>query len=85
MRNINIQPVLNGYICQVGCQRVVFNSRESLILALGDYLAHPEAVEKSYLANAINKMTQPDCPPTCDPIMRDSQCAEAQARTPIHG
>jgi hypothetical protein len=64
-REITIQPVLNGYICKVGCQIVVFQGRSQLIEELGKYLNDPEGTERSYVANAVNKMS--DVPQPCPP------------------
>lgn len=55
-REIRIVPVLNGYICEVECQRIVFQSRNDLVTALNRYYTNPEEVEKEYTANAVNKM-----------------------------
>ena len=49
MHDIKIKAVLNGYICQVGCQTVVFGSRKKLLKELDRYLNNPAAVEKEYL------------------------------------
>jgi hypothetical protein len=59
MRPITINPALNGYICQVGCQTVVFESAESLLSALRDYLKDPIGTEKRFRENAVNKMPEP--------------------------
>lgn len=56
MKNIEIKPALNGYICQVGCQQVVYNSIEHLLAELGNYLRDPKGVEKSYIENAVNRI-----------------------------
>lgn len=68
---IQIEPVLNGYVVHVGCQRVVFESREKLILELGHYYAQPLQTEKDYLKNALNPMGEP-----CEP------CAEQAVASP---
>jgi hypothetical protein len=56
MRTILIEPALNGYICTVGCQKVVFDRLDSLIHQLNEYLKDPALVEKVYLRNALNPM-----------------------------
>jgi hypothetical protein len=70
LREITIIPVLNGYICRVGCQSVVFQQRGQMLSEIEKYLIDPEAVEKSYVRDAVNKM--PDRPqanePTCAPM-----------------
>ncbi len=76
-REITILPALNGYICRVGCQTVVFQDRIQLLVELGKYLEKPEETEKRYLTDAVNKMSGPECPvPTSDgqhPIERAIQ------------
>ncbi len=54
-RPITIRPVLNGYVVQVGCQEVVFDSTDALISGLRHYLSDPEAIEKDYRENALHK------------------------------
>lgn len=54
MRDIRIQPALNGFIVNVGCQTVVFTTVEMLITELGMYLKDPDARERFYLDNSIN-------------------------------
>lgn len=56
MREIVIQPALNGYICRVGCQTVVFETAEKLTEQLLSYLKKPKDTEKSYIQNAVNPM-----------------------------
>jgi hypothetical protein len=58
MRNITISPALNGYVCQVSCTTVVFESRESLVAALTRYLLSPLETEKEFLSKAINPMPE---------------------------
>lgn len=62
MREIHIQPVLNGYIVGVGCKTVVFNSRTLLLSELARYLEHPTEIEKYYISNGINKQSISDIP-----------------------
>ena len=50
---------MNGFICDVGCQKVVFQSIGDLLRELQDYLTYPDAVEKRYLKDAVNKMDMP--------------------------
>lgn len=60
IRDIKIKPVLNGFICTVGCQTVVFDSRERLLNDLRVYLENPEMVEQKYQAEAINpRLSEP--------------------------
>ena len=61
IREITITPVLNGFVCKVGCQQVVFTSAVDLALAIEAYYKNPEAVEKEFLAKAVNKMRDVPC------------------------
>jgi len=54
MREVTIKPVLNGFVVQVGCQAVVFESKMNLILELSKYLDDPYKIEKRYLEESIN-------------------------------
>lgn len=54
-RKITIEAVLNGYIVKVGCQTVVFNDRNVMVCDLESYLANPQAMEKHYRENALNR------------------------------
>jgi hypothetical protein len=72
VRPIQILPVLNGYICTVGCQQVVFQDRKQMLTEIGKYYQNPEATEKRYIKDAINKMDQNPCVPqacntACEP------------------
>lgn len=55
LRSISIEPVLNGFIINIGCQKVVFNKLDELIVELNDYYLHPDIVEERFLKNAVNK------------------------------
>lgn len=54
IRTITITPVLNGFLCQVGCQTIVFKSVGGLVKVLRAYLTNPEETEKLFLGTAIN-------------------------------
>ena len=54
MRDITIKTALNGYLVRVGCQRVVFNNRETMLRALNDYLENPNKIEEMYTYGSIN-------------------------------
>ncbi len=56
VREITITPVLNGFVCKVGCQKVVFQSIAEMTQKIQEYYEHPEVVEKVFLAKAVNKM-----------------------------
>ena len=48
-KDIQIIPALNGFIVHIGCQRVVFETKEKMLSELSRYLDNREAVEKEYL------------------------------------
>lgn len=54
-RKIVIEPVLNGYRVRCGCQELVFEDRDTLLIQLGKYLSNPTEVERDYLANSIHR------------------------------
>lgn len=63
MREVIIKPVLNGWVCHVGCQVVVFNTAEQLLTELGAYLRDPHEVEKRFSEQSVNKRLLNDVPP----------------------
>ncbi len=74
MREVRIEPVLNGWIVRVGCASVVAMSKEAMLSEIGRYIDDPEAVEKEYAANAVNQGTyQPDggAVPQSEPSMQE--------------
>lgn len=77
-KEITIRPALNGYICQVGCQTVVFESRELLVKRLDDYLTEPAVVEKWFRDHATNKDLL-KCPQPPQPVCeaRQTECEPA--------
>ncbi len=54
-RNIRINPVLNGFVVEVGCQTVVINNTAQLAAEIKRYYDNPDQVEKEYRDRAINK------------------------------
>jgi hypothetical protein len=56
MRKVTINPVLNGFIVEVGCSKVVFNDIDTLCGELIRYQSDPRKVEKEYLEFATNKL-----------------------------
>lgn len=63
MNNILIEPVLNGWKVQCGCQQVVFTDVDKLCGELKAYLTDPQAVQKRYLHDSVNaKWSQPAQP-----------------------
>lgn len=76
-REIIIRPVLNGFVCDVGCQRVVFTDKQTMLGQLSEYYDKPEEVEQRYIERAVNKMG-PVVPQPCRP----TDCCESSAPTP---
>lgn len=63
LRPITIHPVLNGFRVTIGCQEVVYVSREKLVADLHAYLLNPEEFEKKFLENdAVNRRHVFDVP-----------------------
>ena len=59
MRSITIKPVMNGYIVEVGCATVVFETQKKLQKELAAYWDDPEKTEERYEKNAVNKPGKP--------------------------
>ena len=55
IRDLNIHPVLNGFVVQVGCQTLVFKKLAHMTAEIERYYGNPEQVEKEYIATAVNK------------------------------
>ena len=84
IREITITPVLNGFVCKVGCQKVVFQSVVDLVRAIERYYEKPEATEKQFLAEAVNKMN--DGPQPCEPVRACEEACDTgpgEARNPV--
>lgn len=64
LRELNITPVLNGYIVTVGCQTLVFNTLSALTTNIGEYYADPDATEKRFRETGLNKRLLQDQPVT---------------------
>ena len=47
--SITINQVLNGFIVQIGCKVVIFETREKMLTELERYLKNRKDVEKEYL------------------------------------
>jgi hypothetical protein len=81
-REIHIEPVLNGYVCQIGCQWVVFESSTKMLVEIGRYLQQPDSVEAEYLKNAVNPMGVPvPLVPQCSPVCNTA--SEPMAERPL--
>lgn len=63
IRDISIHAVLNGFVVQVGCQTIVFNTAESLASNLTLYLNNPDEFEKEFIHTAINQKHLMPLPP----------------------
>ena len=48
-RQIVINQALNGYVVNVGCKVVVFETREKMLSELDRYFKNPAEIEKEYL------------------------------------
>ena len=48
-RRIVINKAVNGFICEVGCKVVVFETKDKLLKELSRYLDNPRKVESEYL------------------------------------
>ena len=88
IREITITPVLNGFVCKVGCQKVVFQSVVDLVRAIERYYQKPEETEKEFLAGAVNKMNDGPClvaeaPRSAREEACDSVCETRNPTTPI--
>lgn len=55
LRNIQIEPVLNGWIVHCGCQRIVFTDKQNMLREIGKYYADPQGTERRYLEKRANK------------------------------
>ncbi len=90
-REIHITPVLNGFICRVGCQTVVFDSHSDMIAALESYLINPEQVERDYRHSAMHKfmlegpLAPEPCPVQAYNQMIGQDCAGVQESLPDPG
>jgi hypothetical protein len=54
IRNIDIRPVLNGWVAKVGCQELVFDSVDGLVAHLQSYIDDPHGMEKETVEGAVN-------------------------------
>lgn len=63
MREVTITPVLNGFVCRVGCQTLVFTTMAEVAQNLISYQKNPEIVEKAFRLGAVNKTLGEDVRP----------------------
>ena len=59
MYKVTISKAMNGYIAEVGCQTLVFETEGKLINELTRYLNNPDVVEKEYQEIYGPKPTSP--------------------------
>ncbi len=76
MKEIHIQPVLNGFIVKIGCTKIVFTDTHKMCMELKRYQAAPEQIEKEYLASALNRPDQ--TPAVASNLVATEASAEAQ-------
>ena len=58
-RDFQVQTVNNGFIVQVGCQKLVFKTLLELADMLRDYWKDPQGVEKEILSGGLNNGSVP--------------------------
>jgi hypothetical protein len=58
--DVRIHPVLNGFVCEVGCQTVVFTSLDTLCKMLRKYYTNPKAMENIYLEHVPSWISRPE-------------------------
>lgn len=64
-REINIRPVLNGFIVNCGCQTLVFNEPGQLIAEFSAWVNKPSEIEAKYEKMMVDKGLIPPPPPEC--------------------
>jgi len=52
-RSIHIEPVLNGFMCNIGCQRAVYKDVVEMLADLNAYYADPEGTTHKFLENSL--------------------------------
>lgn len=87
LRRISIEPCLNGFIVNVGCQTLAYTSVDKVILDLNNYLRNPDETEKRIIENeGINKQhtlnTQLGVDNFVAELRRANQLAEANTAPP---
>ncbi len=70
IRPVTIKAVLSGWIAEVGCQTLVFNTLDDLIMSLKEYLIHPVQEERKFLTQSVNANNIKSEPETArDPLI----------------
>ena len=56
IREIKINPVLNGFVVDIGCQKIVFTDAKLMAKKLVEYYTaeNPNEVEDDWLSNSTN-------------------------------
>lgn len=81
VRDIKIMPVLNGFICHVGCQKVVFNSLLTMVSNIEKYYSDPDRYEKEFISeNKVNDTIDGSIPTLDNEYERDSIAGQTAAR-----
>lgn len=83
-RSIIIEPVLNGFVLQVGCQRVVVKNVGELSGEIARYYSNPAETEKDYIEKRINNTIDGPAQVAGRPILRaavdeNAKCPEPTA------
>lgn len=81
-RKITIEPVLNGYLCRVGCQTLVFTSMDGMINELREYLVDPDAKEKAMAKSALHKDMLRNPVLRSEPHQQECCSAQQEGRDP---
>ena|ERR1019366_6742637 len=83
IREILIKPVLNGFICTVGCQLVVFQSASEMVREIEAYYKNPGVMVKAFMAKAVNKMSDGplrEATTACSDVMPCSEVRDSEMR-----
>ena len=58
-RSAQIEVVSNGFIINIGCQKVVAETPESLLSWIKSYIEDPDATEERLMKHHLNKCQSP--------------------------
>lgn len=82
-RELIIQPVLNGFVLIVGCQRVVFPNAAAMCGEISAYYTDPLKTEIRFRKDAVNAtLGDAVCPPVNPPFNPDG--CPVMAAPPTH-
>lgn len=88
-REIHIQPVLNGFFVNVGCQRIVIKTVAELGAEIIKYYLDPERTELFYIQNKVNNTMEDrpgaspvECKQAEEPMQRNI-CEASLLRSPL--